>query len=157
MVENKTIKIEKSDEYKRIKSFISEDNQDLLKFINKDEIDWLHKHFKFINGLLMGRIKREEKKYIQFVDTIQNKKVPKTEEEKIYANFISYYETYKKNSKSKKNDSNILYNGLEMFPDGLRPTGQGVNYNRGDRNLDNDPFPFPIDPDDWPDDDSWKY
>tara|TARA_B110000971_G_C19709892_1_gene363763 strand:- start:12 stop:143 length:132 start_codon:yes stop_codon:yes gene_type:complete len=39
-----------------------------------------------------------------------------------------------------------------MFPDGLRPTGKVVNYNT-DRDLSNDPFPFPLDPRDWPDDD----
>ena len=123
MVENKTITIEESDEYKRIKKFISKDNQDLLKFINKDEIDWLNKHFKFINGLLMGRIKREEKKYIQFVDTVQNKKVPKTEEEKIYLKFIKYFDHQIKKSKLELTDPNILYNGVEIYPKGSK-TGE---------------------------------
>jgi len=136
MVENKTIKIEESNEYKRIKKFISEDNQDLLKFINKDEIDWLNKHFKFINGLLMGHIKREEKKYIQFVDTVQNKKVPKTEEEKIYLKFIKYFDYQIKKSKLELTDPNILYNGVEIYPAGSRPAGPDVN--NADREYDDD-------------------
>ena len=85
----KKIKREESKEYKQIKSLIRTDNVNLLKFMNKDEIEWLNKHFKFINGLLMGNIKREEKKYIQFVDTIKNKKDPKTVEEKAYLNLQS--------------------------------------------------------------------
>tara|TARA_R110002096_G_scaffold431824_1_gene647491 strand:+ start:986 stop:1426 length:441 start_codon:yes stop_codon:yes gene_type:complete len=144
--------------YEDIKKHINIENKNLGNFLTKDEIEWLSKHFKFIYNLLMGRTVREEDKYSKFVDTIKNKKEPKSKQEKIYTNFISYLKTYLKNSKSKKNDSNTLYNGLEIFPDGLRPTGQGVNYNK-DRDLDNDPYPFPLDPHDWPDDDddSWKY
>ena len=137
MVENKTIKIEESNEYKRIKKFISEDNQDLLKFINKDEIDWLNKHFKFINGLLMGHIKRGEKKYIQFVDTVQNKKVPKTEEEKIYLKFIKYFDYQIKKSKLELTDPNILYNGVEIYPKGSK-TGELMIWNYPDRGHDDD-------------------
>tara|TARA_R110000803_G_scaffold210589_2_gene282834 strand:+ start:492 stop:896 length:405 start_codon:yes stop_codon:yes gene_type:complete len=127
MVENKTIKIEENKEYIQIKKFIREDNQDLLKFINKIEIDWLNKHFKFINGLLMGHIKREEKKYIQFIDTVQNKKEPKTEEEKIYLKFIKYFDYQIKKSKLELTDPNILYNGVEIYPAGSRPAGPDVN------------------------------
>ena len=123
-------------EYKEIKSLISKDNQDLLKFINKDEIDWLYKHFKFINGLLMGRIKKEEKKYNQFVDTIQNKKVPKTEEEKIYLKFINYHAYHIKKLKLEKTDPNILYNGVEIYPAGSNPVGPGVD--NADRRYDDD-------------------
>ena len=137
MVENKTIKIEESNEYKRIKKFISEDNQDLLKFINKNEIDWLNKHFKFINGLLMGHIKREEKKYIQFVDTVQNKKEPKTEEEKIYLKFIKYFDYQIKKSKLERTDPNILYNGVEIYPKGSK-TGELMIWNYPDRGDDDD-------------------
>tara|TARA_B100000963_G_C22397213_1_gene567171 strand:+ start:270 stop:650 length:381 start_codon:yes stop_codon:yes gene_type:complete len=122
--------------YHDIKKHINIENKDLLNFLQKDEIDWLSKHFKFINGLLMGRIVRKEEKYIQFVETIKNKKEPKTKEEKIYINFVNYFETYTKKSNLKKLDTNILYNGLEIFPDGARPSGSGVD-NR-DRHLDDD-------------------
>ncbi|MDC0562397.1 hypothetical protein OAO43_02420 [Candidatus Pelagibacter ubique] len=128
MVENK--------EYKEIKKLIHEDNQDLLKFINKNEIEWLKKHFKFINSLLMGNIKREEKKYIQFVDNIQNKKIAKTEEEKIYLKFIDYFDYQIKKSKLETIDLNILYNGVEIYPAGTRPLGPDVD-NR-DREYDED-------------------
>jgi|TARA_B110000971_G_C19619595_1_gene324155 hypothetical protein len=128
MVENK--------EYKEIKKLIHEDNQDLLKFINKNEIEWLKKHFKFINSLLMGNIKREEKKYIQFVDNIQNKKIAKTEEEKIYLKFIDYFDYQIKKSKLETIDLNILYNGVEIYPAGTRPFGPDVD-NR-DREYDED-------------------
>jgi len=128
MVENK--------EYKEIKKLIHEDNQDLLKFINKNEIEWLKKHFKFINSLLMGNIKREEKKYIQFVDNIQNKKIAKTEEEKIYLKFIDYFDYQIKKSKLETIDLNILYNGVEIYPTGTRPFGPDVD-NR-DREYDED-------------------
>ena len=128
MVENK--------EYKEIKKLIHEDNQDLLKFINKNEIEWLKKHFKFINSLLMGNIKREEKKYIQFVDNIQNKKIAKTEEEKIYLKFIDYFDYQIKKSKLETIDLNILYNGFEIYPAGTMPFGPDVD-NR-DREYDED-------------------
>ena len=60
----KKIKRKENEEYKRIKGLIRTDNDVLLKFMNKNEIEWLNKHFKFINGLLMGNINREEEKYI---------------------------------------------------------------------------------------------
>ena len=122
--------------YHDIKKHINIENKDLLNFLQKDEIDWLSKHFKFINGLLMGRIVRKEEKYIQFVETIKNKKEPKTKQEKIYTNFVNYFETYTKKSNLKKVDTNILYNGLEIFPDGARPSGPGVD--NSDRHLDDD-------------------
>ena len=124
-------------EYKQIKNHIRVDNEDLLKFINKDEIEWLNKHFRFINGLLMGRIKKEEKKYIQFVDTMQNKKEPKSNEEKIYLKFIKYFENYVKESKIESTDPNILFNGLEIYPTGSRPAGPDVQP-REDRQYDDD-------------------
>ena len=122
--------------YEDIKKHIDIENKELVNFLKKDEIEWLGKHFKFINGLLMGRIVRDEEKYKKFVNTIKNKKEPKSKEEKIYSNFIIYFETYLKNAKSNKNDSNILYNGLEIFPDGTRPAGEGVD--NKDRHLDDD-------------------
>ena len=132
----KKIKREENEEYKQIKNLIRTDNVNLLKFMNKDEIEWLNKHFKFINGLLMGNIKREEKKYIQFVDTIKNKKDPKTVEEKAYFKFTKYYEDQIKKSKLELTDPNILYNGVEIYPVGSRPTGPGVN--NADREYDDD-------------------
>ena len=122
----KKIKRKENEEYKQIKDLIRTDNNDLLKFMNKSEIEWLNKHFKFINGLLMGNINREEEKYIQFVDTIQNKKDPKTNEEKIYLKFIKYYEDQSNKSKLNFSDPNILFNGVEIYPTGLRPAGPDV-------------------------------
>jgi len=132
----KKIKREENEEYKQIKNLIRTDNVNLLKFMNKDEIEWLNKHFKFINGLLMGNIKREEKKYIQFVDTIKNKKDPKTVEEKAYFKFTKYYEDQIKKSKLERTDQNILYNGIEIYPAGSRPEGPDVN--NADREYDDD-------------------
>ena len=132
----KKIKREENEEYKQIKNLIRTDNVNLLKFMNKDEMEWLNKHFKFINGLLMGNIKREEKKYIQFVDTIKNKKDPKTVEEKAYLKFIKYYEDQIKRSKLELTDPNILYNGVEIYPVGSRPEGPDVN--NADREYDDD-------------------
>ena len=96
-------------DYLEIKNHIRTDNQNLLKFIKKEEILWLEKHFKFINGLLMGRIKVEEldvlpiklKKYKDFIATIRKEKEPTTDEEKIYLKFIEYFnqEMKKKNIK----------------------------------------------------------
>jgi uncharacterized protein YifE (UPF0438 family) len=132
----KKIKREENEECKQIKNLIRTDNVNLLKFMNKDEIEWLNKHFKFINGLLMGNIKREEKKYIQFVDTIKNKKDPKTVEEKAYFKFTKYYEDQIKKSKLERTDPNILYNGVEIYPAGSRPAGPDVN--NADREYDDD-------------------
>ena len=132
----KKIKRKDNEEYKQIKSLIRTDNVNLLKFMNKDEIEWLNKHFKFINGLLMGDVKREEKKYIQFVDTIRNKKDPKTVEEKAYFKFTKYYEDQIKKSKLELTDPNILYNGVEIYPAGSRPAGPDVN--NADRGHDDD-------------------
>ena len=134
--EIKKIKRKDNEEYKQIKSLIRTDNLNLLKFMNKDEIEWLNKHFKFINGLLMGDVKREEKKYIQFVDTIRNKKDPKTVEEKAYFKFTKYYEDQIKKSKLELTDPNILYNGVEIYIVGYRPAGPDVN--NADREYDDD-------------------
>ena len=133
----KKIKRKDNEEYKQIKSLIRTDNVNLLKFMNKDEIEWLNKHFKFINGLLMGDVKREEKKYIQFVDTIRNKKDPKTVEEKAYFKFTKYYEDQIKKSKLELTDPNILYNGVEIYPKGSK-TGELMIWNYPDRGHDDD-------------------
>ena len=69
-------------DYLEIKKHIRTDNQSLLKFMQEKEIQWLEKHFKFINGLLMGRIKVDElnvlphnlKIYKDFISTIRDKK-----------------------------------------------------------------------------------
>ena len=127
---------EESNEYKHIKGFIRTGNKELLEFISKDEIVWLKKHFKFIHKLLMGRIKTKEKKYIQFVNNIQNKKAPQSKEEKIYLQFIKYFQSEINNSKVDLKDENILHNGIEIYPEGNRPYGEGIN-NR-DRERDDD-------------------
>jgi len=103
-------------DFKTIKNHIRKDNNHLLKFINKSEIDWLNKHFAFINALLMGRIKRTEKKYQNFIDVIQNKKQPTSEEERIYLKFTEYFDEVIKKQKIKQKDPNILFNGMEDPP-----------------------------------------
>jgi hypothetical protein len=103
-------------DYKQLKNLIRTDNENLLKFINKDEIEWLNKHFKFINNLLMGKTKPTEKKYDNFVDIIRNKKEPSTTPEKIYTKFAEYFNEQIKKSKVETEDPNILYNGLEIIP-----------------------------------------
>ena len=108
-------------DYKTIKKHISSENQNLLKFINKDEIKWLDKHFAFINGLLMGRLKPSEKKYENFIDVIKNKKEPTAEPEKIYLKFSKYFEVQVKKSITKSKDPNILFDGMENIPAGVRP------------------------------------
>ena len=108
-------------DYKTIKKNISSENQNLLKFINKDEIKWLDKHFAFINGLLMGRVKPSEKKYENFIDVIKNRKEPTTEPEKIYSKFIKYFDEQIKKSRVKTKDPNILFDGIEIYPTGMRP------------------------------------
>ena len=114
-------------DYKQIKNHIRTDNENLLKFINKDEIEWLNKHFKFINNLLMGKTKPTEKKYENFVDVIQNKKEPSTKPEKIYTKFAEYFYEQIKKSLIKPKDPNIIYDGVEVNPSGLRPEGPGVD------------------------------
>ena len=114
-------------DYKQIKNHISTDNENLLKFINKDEIEWLNKHFKFINNLLMGKTKPTEKKYENFVDVIRNKKEPSTTPEKIYTKFAKYFEEQIKKSLIKPKDPNIIYDGTEVNPDGVRPAGRSPN------------------------------
>jgi len=114
-------------DYKQIKDHIRTDNKNLLKFINKDEIEWLNKHFKFINNLLMGKTKPTEKKYENFVDVIKNKKEPSTAPEKIYTKFAEYFHEQIKKSLIKPKDPNIIYDGVEVNPSGLRPEGLGVD------------------------------
>ena len=103
-------------DYKQIKNHIRTDNENLLKFINKDEIEWLNKHFKFINNLLMGKTKPTEKKYENFVDVIKNKKVPSTMPEKIYTKFIKYFNEQIKKSLVEPKDPNIVYDGVQIDP-----------------------------------------
>ena len=103
-------------DYKQLKNHVRIDNIELLKYINKKEIEWLNKHFAFINALLMGRIKRTEKKYQNFIDVIQNKKQPTGEEERIYLKFTKYFDEVIKKQKIKQKDSNILFNGMEDPP-----------------------------------------
>ncbi len=115
--------------YLEIKNHIRTDNQDLLKFMKEREILWLQKHFKFINGLLMGRIKIDElnvlpqnlKIYKDFISAVRKEKEPTTDEEKIYLKFTEYFkqEINKKNVKPK--NPNILFNGIEINPPGSIP------------------------------------
>ena len=122
-------------DYLEIKNHIRADNQNLLKFIKKEEILWLEKHFKFINGLLMGRIKVEEldvlpikqKKYKDFIATIRKEKEPTTEEEKIYLKFIEYFNQEMKKKNIKKKDPNILFNGIQINPAGSIPYPEEIN------------------------------
>ena len=68
--------------YLEIKNHIRIDNKDLLKFLEKDEILWLEKHFKFINGILMGTIDLDKlqaplnnlNKYRDFISAVRKKK-----------------------------------------------------------------------------------
>tara|TARA_B100001029_G_C15000775_1_gene417934 strand:- start:685 stop:1089 length:405 start_codon:yes stop_codon:yes gene_type:complete len=113
--------------YQIIKNHIKEDNKNLLKFINEKEIKWLNKHFAFINALLMGRIKRKEKKYQEFINAIQNTKKATTNEERIYLKFTEYFKDAMNKTKVKSKDPNILFNGMEINPTGLRPKGPGVD------------------------------
>ena len=120
-------------DYKQLKNLIRTDNENLLKFINKDEIEWLNKHFKFINNLLMGKTKPTEKKYESFVDVIRNKKKPSTTPEKIYTKFAEYFNDQIKKSLVKPKDPNIIYDGVELNPTGLRPAGRSVDLTNPDR------------------------
>ena len=116
-------------DYLEIKKHIRTDNQSLLKFMQEKEIQWLEKHFKFINGLLMGRIKVDElnvlphnlKIYKDFISTVRDKKKPTTEEEKIYLKFIEYFKQEISNKNVKPKDPNILFNGLQINPAGSIP------------------------------------
>jgi uncharacterized protein YifE (UPF0438 family) len=116
-------------DYLEIKKHIRTDNQSLLKFMQEKEIQWLEKHFKFINGLLMGRIKVDElnvlphnlKIYKDFISTIRDKKKPTTEEEKIYLKFIEYFKQEINNKNVKPKDPNTLFNGLQINPSGSIP------------------------------------
>ncbi len=122
-------------DYLEIKNHIRTDNQNLLRFIKKEEILWLEKHFKFINGLLMGRIKVEEldvlpiklKKYKDFIATIRKEKEPTTDEEKIYLKFIEYFNQEMKKKNIKKKDPNILFNGIQINPTGSIPYPEEIN------------------------------
>ena len=121
--------------YSDIKKHIHIKNKNLLKFLNKQEIVWLEKHFKFINGLLMDRIKIEKlntpssnfKRYKDFVAVIRKEKEPTTDEENIYLKFTEYFqdEINKKNIKPK--DPNILFNGVQINPTGSIPYSQEMS------------------------------
>ena len=115
--------------YLEIKNHIRVDNKDLLKFLKKDEISWLEKNFKFINGLLMGRIKIEElnllpqniKKYRDFILAVRKEKEPSTDEERIYLKFMEYFQQEIKKKNTKPKDPNILFNGIQINPTGSIP------------------------------------
>jgi hypothetical protein len=115
--------------YLEIKKHIRIDNEDLLKFMEKDEISWLQKHFKFINGLLMEEIKIEElnmlphniKRYRNFISAVRKEKEPTTDEEKIYLKFMDYFQQEIKKRNIKPKDPNILFNGIQINPIGSIP------------------------------------
>lgn len=115
--------------YLEIKKHIRTDNEDLLKFMEKDEISWLQKHFKFINGLLMEEIKIEElnmlphniKRYRNFISAVRKEKEPTTDEEKIYLKFMDYFQQEIKKRNIKPKDPNILFNGIQINPIGSIP------------------------------------
>jgi uncharacterized protein YifE (UPF0438 family) len=115
--------------YLEIKNHIKEDNKDLLKFLKKEEILWLQKHFKFINGLLMGRIKIDElnelpqnlKRYTDFISAVRKEKEPSTDEEKIYLKFMEYFQQQIKKRNIKPKDPNIMFNGIQINPTGSIP------------------------------------
>ena len=115
--------------YLEIKNHIKEDNKDLLKFLKKEEILWLQKHFKFINGLLMGRIKIDElnelpqnlKRYTDFISAVRKEKEPSTDEEKIYLKFMEYFQQQIKKRNIKPKDPNIMFNGIQISPTGSIP------------------------------------
>ena len=53
-----------------------------------------------------------------------------------YLQFIKYFQSEINNSKIDLKDENILHNGIEIYPVGNRPYGEGIN-NR-DREHDDD-------------------
>ena len=116
-------------DYLEIKNHIRIDNKDLLKFLKKDEILWLEKHFKFINGLLMGKINVDElktssnnsNKYRDFISAVRKEKEPSTDEERIYLKFMGYFEQEIKKRNVKPKDPNILFNGIQINPTGSIP------------------------------------
>ena len=97
--------------------------------MEKDEISWLQKHFKFINGLLMEEIKIEElnmlphniKRYRNFISAVRKEKEPTTDEEKIYLKFMDYFQQEIKKRNIKPKDPNILFNGIQINPIGSIP------------------------------------
>lgn len=115
--------------YLEIKKHIRTDNEDLLKFMKTEEILWLQKHFKFINGLLMGEIKIEElnmlphnlKRYRNFISAVRKEKEPTTDEEKVYLKFMDYFQQEIKKRNIKPKDPNILFNGIQINPIGSIP------------------------------------
>ena len=116
-------------DYLEIKNHIRIDNKDLLKFLKKNEILWLEKHFKFINGLLMGKINVDElktssnnsNKYRDFISAVRKEKEPSTDEERIYLKFMGYFEQEIKKRNVKPKDPNILFNGIQINPTGSIP------------------------------------
>ena len=115
--------------YLEIKNHIRIDNKDLLKFLKKNEILWLEKHFKFINGLLMGKINVDElktssnnsNKYRDFISAVRKEKEPSTDEERIYLKFMGYFEQEIKKRNVQPKDPNILFNGIQINPTGSIP------------------------------------
>ena len=108
-------------DYKTIKNHIRIDNSDLLKYINKKEIEWLNKHFTFINSLLMGKTQRTEAKYKNFINAIQKTKKFTNDEERIYLKFTEYFSAQIKRQTIKSKDPNILFSGMQINPAGSMP------------------------------------
>ena len=108
-------------DYKQLKNHVRIDNIELLKYINKKEIEWLKKHFAFINSLLMGKTNRSETKYKNFINAIQNTKKPTNNEERIYLKFAEYINEQIKKQRIKPKDPNIAFNGMQINPAGSMP------------------------------------
>ena len=143
-------------DYLEIKNHIRIDNKDLLKFLKKDEILWLEKHFKFINGLLMGKINVDElktssnnsNKYRDFISAVRKEKEPSTDEERIYLKFMGYFEQEIKKRNVKPKDPNILFNGIQINPTGSIPYPEDMK-DKLDAEYETETYS------DWVDD--WKY
>jgi len=116
-------------DYLEIKKHIQINNKYLLKFMQKSEILWLEKNFKFINGLLMGNIEIEKlklspsniKKYKDFISVVRKEKEPTTHEERIYLKFMEYFQQEIKKKNIKPKDPNVLFNGIQINPAGSIP------------------------------------
>ena len=105
-------------DYKQLKNHVRIDNIELLKYIKKKEIEWLNKHFAFINSLLMGKTNPSEAKYKNFINAIQNTKKPKNNEERIYLKFAEYINEQIKQQRIKPQDLNVAFNGMQINPAG---------------------------------------
>ena len=108
--------------YSDIRNHIHIKNKNLLKFLNKQEIAWLEKHFKFINGLLMDRIKIEElntpssnfKRYKDFVAVIRKEKDDKVDELKEYQDMRDR-ERAEELKRLREEDNKVKFTSVEPF------------------------------------------